>query len=47
MAQVDLLRRKHAVALERKAAREAVTRLNLWRAFVNEGVFGRVKQEKE
>ena len=36
MAQVDLLRRKHAVALERKAAREAVTRLNLWRAFVNE-----------
>ena len=36
MMQVDLLRAKHAVALESKAAREASSRLNLWRAFIND-----------
>lgn len=36
MMQVDLLRAKHAVALESKAAGEAGSRLNLWRAFIND-----------
>jgi hypothetical protein len=34
--QVDQLRFKHAVALESKAAREAGSRFNLWRAFVGD-----------
>ena len=34
--QMDLVRGKHAVALERKAGREAGSRLNLWRGFVND-----------
>jgi len=34
--QMDLVCGKHAVALERKAGREAGSRLNLWRGFVND-----------
>ncbi len=33
---VDQLRFKHAVALESKAAREAGSRFNLWRAFIGD-----------
>lgn len=36
MMQMDLLRTKHAVAMEAKAVREAASRLNLWRAFVTD-----------
>jgi hypothetical protein len=36
MMRMDLLRMKHAVAMEIKATREGATRLNLWRAFVTE-----------
>ncbi|HEY71544.1 MAG TPA: hypothetical protein G4O08_13285 [Anaerolineae bacterium] len=34
--RMDQLRFKHAVALENKAAREAGSRLNLWRAYIGD-----------
>jgi hypothetical protein len=36
MMRMDLLRTKHAVAMETKAGREGASRLNLWRAFVTD-----------